>query len=70
MYARILRNTIKYFSTYLLESNSISILSLLALHRENIKFVIVDNIHSVCENFIKGDGTVDYIERSNFLLKH
>lgn len=32
--------------------------------------VVVDTIHSICENFIKSDGSVDYIERSNFLLKH
>ena len=32
--------------------------------------VIIDNIQSVGDNFIKADGQVDYIERSNFLLKH
>lgn len=27
-------------------------------------------MHSVCDNFIKADGSVDYIERSSFMLKH
>jgi hypothetical protein len=31
---------------------------------------VIDNILSVCDNFIKADGQVDFIERSNFLLKH
>ena len=31
---------------------------------QQINLVIIDNIHAVCENFIKQDGTVDYIERS------
>jgi len=37
---------------------------------ENIKLVVIDNIHSVCDNFIKADNQVDYIERSSFLHKH
>lgn len=32
--------------------------------------LIIDNIQSVGDNFIRQDGMVDYIERSNFLLKH
>lgn len=32
--------------------------------------MIIDNIQSVGDNFIKADGQVDFIERSNFLLKH
>ena len=37
---------------------------------EEIKLVVIDNMHAVCENFIKADGSVDFIERSNFMLKH
>lgn len=40
------------------------------IENEHIKLVIIDNIQSVGDNFIKTDGNVDYIERSNFLLKH
>ena len=40
------------------------------IDQEKIKLVVIDNIHSVCDNFIKADGSVDYIERSNFMLKH
>jgi RecA/RadA recombinase len=36
---------------------------------ENIRLIVIDNIHTVCDNFMKADGTVDYIERYNFLLK-
>lgn len=37
---------------------------------QTIKLVIIDNIHAVCENFIKQDGTVDYIERAQFMYRH
>lgn len=37
---------------------------------EQIKVVVVDNIHSVCDNFIKPDGGVDFFERSSFLNRH
>ena len=40
------------------------------IENERIKLVIIDNIQSVGDNFIKADGQVDFIERSNFLLKH
>jgi len=40
------------------------------IETDRIKIVIIDNIQSVADNFIKGDGAVDFIERSNFLLKH
>lgn len=36
---------------------------------ENIRLVVIDNIHTVCDNFMKADGSIDYIERFNFLLK-
>ena len=32
--------------------------------------MVVDNLLAVCDNFIKADGQIDFIERSNFLLKH
>jgi hypothetical protein len=31
---------------------------------------VVDNIQAVADHFIKSDGAVDFIERSNFLIKH
>ena len=34
------------------------------IDEQQIKLVIIDNIHAVCENFIKQDGQVDYIERA------
>ena len=37
---------------------------------QSLKLIVIDNIHSVCENFIKQDGMVDYIERSQFMLRH
>lgn len=37
---------------------------------QQIKLVVIDNIHSVCENFIKQDGQVDYIERAQFIYRH
>ena len=40
------------------------------VEQEQIKLVIIDNMHSVCDNFIKPDGNVDYIERSAFILRH
>lgn len=40
------------------------------IENDVIKLVIIDNIQSVGDNFIKADGNVDFIERSNFLLKH
>jgi hypothetical protein len=36
---------------------------------DNIKLIVIDNIHTVCDNFMKADGSIDYIERYNFLLK-
>ena len=32
--------------------------------------MIIDNIHSVCDNFIKAEGTIDFLERSKFIQKH
>ena len=40
------------------------------VEQEQIKLVVIDNMHSVCDNFIKPDGSVDYIERSSFMLRH
>ena len=40
------------------------------IEHDKIKLIIIDNIQSVGDHFIKGDGSVDYIERSSFLLKH
>ena len=40
------------------------------MDEEKIKLIVIDNIHSVCDNFIKSDGTVDYIERSQFMNRH
>lgn len=40
------------------------------IDREQTRLVVVDNILAVCDNFIKADGQVDFIERSNFILKH
>lgn len=40
------------------------------VEEQQIKLIVIDNIHSVCENFIKQDGQVDYIERSQFMIKH
>lgn len=37
---------------------------------EKTRLIVIDNILAVCDNFIKADGQVDFIERSNFLLKH
>ena len=37
------------------------------VQQENIKLVIIDNIHSVCDNFIKADGQTDFLERSKFI---
>ena len=31
---------------------------------------MIDNILAVCDNFIKADGQVDFLERSSFLQKH
>lgn len=38
--------------------------------QEKTRLIVIDNILAVCDNFIKADGQVDFIERSNFLLKH
>lgn len=35
-----------------------------------MKLVIIDNIHNVCDNFIKAEGTIDFVERSKFIQKH
>ncbi len=32
--------------------------------------MVIDNIHAVCENFIEADNTVNYLDRSKFMLKH
>ena len=40
------------------------------VEEQQIRLVVIDNIHSVCENFIKQDGTVDYIERAQFIYRH
>lgn len=40
------------------------------LDKDKIRLVIVDNILTVCDYFIKADGTVDWIERSAFLVNH
>ena len=40
------------------------------MDEEKIKLIVIDNIHSVCDNFIKSDGQVDYIERSQFMNRH
>ena len=40
------------------------------INKENTRLVIIDNILAVCDNFIKADGAVDFIERSHFLQKH
>jgi len=40
------------------------------IDEQQIKLVVIDNIHAVCENFIKQDGTIDYIERAQFMYKH
>lgn len=40
------------------------------IENDRLKLLIVDNIQAVGDNFIKTDGQVDFIERSNFLLKH
>ena len=40
------------------------------IQHDQTKLIVIDNILAVCDNFIKADGQVDFIERSNFLLKH
>ena len=40
------------------------------IENDRLKLLIIDNIQSVGDNFVKVDGQVDFIERSNFLLKH
>ena len=40
------------------------------IEHDNLKLLIIDNISAICENFIKADFTVDFIERSQFLVKH
>jgi hypothetical protein len=42
----------------------------LNLEHKSLRLLIVDNILAVCDNFIKADGQVDFLERSAFLLKH
>ena len=32
--------------------------------------MIIDNIHNLCDNFIKAEGTIDFVERSKFIQKH
>jgi hypothetical protein len=41
-----------------------------SVNKEKIKLVIVDNILTVCDYFIKADGTVDFFERAGFLVSH
>lgn len=41
-----------------------------SVNKERIKLVVVDNILSVCDYFIKADGTVDFFERAGFLVSH
>jgi RecA/RadA recombinase len=36
---------------------------------ENIRLIVIDNIAQVCDNFMKADGSIDYLERYGFLLK-
>ena len=40
------------------------------IESDRLRLLIIDNIQSVGDNFIRADGNVDFIERSNFLLKH
>lgn len=40
------------------------------MSKERIKLVIIDNILTVCDYFIKADGTVDFFERAHFLVSH
>ena len=37
---------------------------------DRLRLIILDNIQAVANNFVRADGQVDFIERSNFLLKH
>lgn len=40
------------------------------IETQKIKLLVLDNLSSLCDNFTKADGSVDYIERSQFLVKH
>jgi hypothetical protein len=40
------------------------------IEENKIKLLIIDNIQSLCLQYTKADESVDFIERSNFLLKH
>lgn len=40
------------------------------IDEQQIKLIVIDNIHAVCENFIESDNQVDYLARSKFMLKH
>lgn len=40
------------------------------MQRDNVKLLVVDNILTVCDYFIKTDGSCDFFERANFLVAH
>lgn len=67
---QIKENIIFSYCQTLEDYNKVFISLAQRIENERIKLVIIDNIQSVGDNFIKTDGQVDYIERSNFLLKH
>lgn len=40
------------------------------LEKDKIKLLVVDNILTICDYFIKTDGSCDFFERANFLIAH
>lgn len=63
-------NIIMQFCKNIEDYNKIFLNLTQRVQQENIKLVIIDNIQSVCENFIKADGQIDFVERSKFIQKH
>lgn len=60
-------NIIMHFCKNIEDYNKIFLNLTQRVQQENIKLVIIDNIHSVCDNFIKADGQIDFVERSKFI---
>lgn len=66
----IRENIIMQFCKNIEDYNKIFLNLTARVVQEGIKLVVVDNIHAVCDNFIKADGQIDFVERSKFIQKH
>eukprot|EP00347_Sterkiella_histriomuscorum_P018865 403343876 len=63
-------NIIMNYCKTIEEYNKVFLNLVSRIQQENVKLVIIDNIHNVCDNFIKSEGSIDFLERSRFIQKH